>query len=310
MALFKIIFYIFAATSLYVAYQYVTLPNVNKINTCFTTTMNSVELCEKSTNYVRLSQISDHLKSAVIISEDASFYSHNGFDLSELQNSLRENLEKGRFARGGSTISQQLSKNLFLTQEKTLLRKAKEVILTQRIEKNFSKNIILEKYLNVVEFGKDLYGIKPAALHYFGKHPSELSPLEGAFLAFLLPNPEKYAVSFKKKELTPFARRRLNEILYKMHFYKKISEDEYLFAKGQVHTMFKAIPEMENEPGINDNTYETEDGVYDLSAPEEINNFQKESIEIIQQIQNDDLNNSSDKNYETENLNPENPEED
>lgn len=241
-SLFLIAFFVF------VAYSYSTLPSVAKMKSCFTTSMNHVQLCPKSPKYVRLSQISPNIKNAIIISEDTSFYSHHGFDFDELKNSFIKNLKRMSFARGGSTITQQLAKNLYLTKEKTLTRKAKELILTKRIEAKYSKNVILEKYLNVVEFGKDIYGIKSATEYYFQKPPSMVTPLEASFIAFLLPNPQKYAVSFKKKELTPFARSRVKDILYKMFAYKKIQETEYNHAKSQLQVMFKSIPSMEDEP--------------------------------------------------------------
>src|SRR5690606_6260880 len=123
----------------------------------------------------------------------------------------------------------------------------KELILTKRIEEKFKKNQILEKYLNVVEFGEKIYGVRAATEYYFQKPPSMISPLEAAFLAFLLPSPKKYSVSFKKKELTPFARARIKDILYKMYYYRKIYESDYKLAIVQLGTMFKSIPEMEDE---------------------------------------------------------------
>jgi monofunctional biosynthetic peptidoglycan transglycosylase len=260
-------------------YSYVTLPKVSEMESCFQTTMHNVELCPKSSNYVRLSQISPNVKNAVIISEDVAFYSHHGFDYAEMKNSFQKNLKKLSFARGGSTITQQLAKNLYLNGEKTLTRKIKEVILTKRIEEKFSKNVILEKYLNVVEFGTDIYGIKAASEHYFQKPPSMISPLEAAFIAFLLPNPEKYSVSFKNKELTPFARERIKNILFKLNHYKKITDAEYSTARAQLQVMFKSIPGMEDEPGLdeyNDNT-----DLYDMT---EIQKAQDKSIEKLDAV--------------------------
>lgn len=261
------------------AYSYATLPNVSVIETCFKTSMYQVDLCPKSNKYAKLSQISPHVKNAVIISEDVGFYSHKGFDTAELKNSFIKNIKKMSFARGGSTITQQLAKNLFLSPDKTLTRKMKELILTKRIEEKYSKAVILEKYLNVVEFGKNLYGIKAATEYYFQKPPSMITPLEAAFLAFLLPNPSKYSVSFKNKQLTPFAKSRIKDILFKLEHYKKIQPSEYLAAKSQLQTMFITIPEMEGEAA--DQEYYTGSTEYDMT---EIQNKQNESINKLETI--------------------------
>ena len=260
------------------AYVYVTLPDVSTLETCFTTTMHKVELCSKKPTYVKLSQISPNIKNAIVISEDVSFYSHKGFDATEFKNSFVKNLKKMSFARGGSTITQQLAKNAYLNGDKTLTRKAKELILALRIEEKYSKNTILEKYLNVVEFGQGIYGIKAATEHYFQKPPALITPLEAAFLAFLLPNPQKYSVSFKNQQLTPFARGRLQDILFKMQHYKKITEGEYTYAKSQLQLMFKSIPEMEGEPSPEDYADSTED----LRDAKELENLQEESIEKLE----------------------------
>lgn len=203
------------------------LPSKNQIRGCITTKMYSVNLCPGSNNYVKLSQIPAHLRSALLLSEDASFFTHNGFDFQEMQNSLEKNMKLGKYARGGSTITQQLAKNLFLTKEKTVTRKILEAVITLKIERTLSKNEILERYLNVVQFGKGIFGIKSAAQHYFSKPPSELDLLESAFLVFLLPSPEVYSKSFYKKKLTPFATKRLNQIISKMYVTGRISEDSY-----------------------------------------------------------------------------------
>lgn len=263
----KFIGYLFLIIIVFAGYSYITLPDFRYVSGCFTTSMNHVYLCSKSPHYVRLSQISPNIKNAIIISEDAAFYSHNGFDLDEIKDSFKKNLEKGKFARGGSTISQQLTKNLFLSQDKSILRKVKELILTYRIEQAYKKDVILEKYLNVIELGPNIYGVKDGAQYYFQKSPSQVSPIEGAFLAFLLPNPKRYSESYKKKELTPFARSRLKDILFKMHYYKKITDDEYQTSLEQLARFFKPIPEIpgEQEDFAND---EDTSRSYDLSIPE------------------------------------------
>jgi monofunctional biosynthetic peptidoglycan transglycosylase len=142
--------------------------------------------------WVALEEISERILQAVIMAEDASFYTHHGFDLYEIKESIRKNWERRRFARGASTITQQLAKNLFLSTEKSLNRKLKEAILTYRIEKALRKRRILEIYLNVIEWGEDIYGIEAAARIYFGKRASALDAAEAALLAAMIPNPRRF----------------------------------------------------------------------------------------------------------------------
>jgi len=142
--------------------------------------------------WVPLSNVSPYLMKAVIIAEDDKFWSHKGFDLDAIQKALEKDLEKGKFKFGGSTISQQLVKNLYLTPSKNPLRKAKEAIITWRLEQTLNKRRILELYLNVVEWGEGIFGIEAAAQHHFGKPASAISPLEAARLAAVLPNPRRY----------------------------------------------------------------------------------------------------------------------
>jgi monofunctional glycosyltransferase len=142
--------------------------------------------------WVSLGQISPYVMKAVIIAEDDKFWSHKGFDVDAIQKALEKDLEKGKFTFGGSTISQQLVKNIYLTPSKNPLRKAKEAIITWRLEKALNKRRILELYLNVVEWGESIFGIEAAAQHYFGKPAAALSPQEAARLAAVLPNPRRY----------------------------------------------------------------------------------------------------------------------
>lgn len=142
--------------------------------------------------WVPLKKISPYLVKAVIIAEDDKFWSHEGFDFEAIQKALEKDLKTGKFKAGGSTISQQLAKNLYLTPTKNLVRKMKEAILTWRIERALSKKRIIELYLNVVEWGDGVFGAEAAARHYFGKPASALGPEEAARLAVVLPNPRKW----------------------------------------------------------------------------------------------------------------------
>lgn len=203
------------------------IPSDKEIKGCITTKMYEVKLCPDNGQYVKIGQISEFLQKSVVLTEDSAFYQHSGFDFTELERSFKTNLEKGKFARGGSTITQQLAKNLFLTKDKTLTRKLIEALITIRIEKVLSKKQILEKYLNVVQFGKNIFGVKQAALYYFKKTPGQLNMTESAFLTFLLPSPETYSKSFHLKQLTPFAKKRLYTIVERMYAFQRIGTEDY-----------------------------------------------------------------------------------
>ncbi|MBI4687324.1 MAG: monofunctional biosynthetic peptidoglycan transglycosylase [Nitrospirae bacterium] len=142
--------------------------------------------------WVPFSQVSPYLVKAVLIAEDDKFYKHEGFDIEAIQKAIEKDIKEKRFKFGGSTISQQLAKNLYLTPSKNPTRKLKEAILTWRIEKTLSKKRILELYLNVAEWGEGIFGIEAASRHYYGKPASVLTPEEASRLASALPNPRKY----------------------------------------------------------------------------------------------------------------------
>ena len=139
--------------------------------------------------WVSYGAISEHLKKAILISEDAAFFSHKGIDLNELKAALKKDWETLSFSRGGSTITMQLAKNLYLNPSKNPLRKLKEIVIARQLEENLSKRRILEIYLNVVEWGRNIYGAKRPRVYYFGKSAAALDPLEAATLAALLPSP-------------------------------------------------------------------------------------------------------------------------
>jgi monofunctional glycosyltransferase len=181
---------------------------------------------KKPNSWVSLKEISPFARWAIVLSEDWSFYQHEGIDVEQMKVALEEMVQEKRF-RGASTITQQMVKNVFLSSSRTLWRKLHELILAQKVEKALTKDRILEIYLNVIEFGPEIYGIKAAAQHYFRKHPSALTPRESAFLAMLLPSPKRYYISYKNKKLTPFARTRVQAILGKMRLGKIISKERY-----------------------------------------------------------------------------------
>ncbi len=231
-----------------------------------TTEMFNVELCPGSKNYIPLSRISKYLLKTVVLTEDSSFYQHEGFDWESLEKVAKENLAKGEIKRGGSTISQQLAKNLFLNKDKTFTRKFFEFLITMKIEKSLNKREILEKYLNVVEFGKKIYGVKAASQFYFQKAATDLSIVESAFLAALLPNPVKYSQSFYKKELSPFMRSRIRKIIRDLYQYERITLEEAHVATTEFRNF------------LNPNGVET--GLVFESEPEEFVDLPEEEGEV------------------------------
>ncbi|MDC1311049.1 monofunctional biosynthetic peptidoglycan transglycosylase [Burkholderiales bacterium] len=142
--------------------------------------------------WVEYEDISLKVKKAVIASEDAKFLSHGGFDWASLRYAASQNLRQGKTVSGGSTITQQLAKNLFLSPSRSVWRKAQEVILTLMLEFMLSKQRILEIYLNVIEWGRGVYGIEAAANHYFGQRANDLSEYEAVKLASYIPAPRKH----------------------------------------------------------------------------------------------------------------------
>jgi len=182
--------------------------------------------------WVKLNQISTYAKWAVILSEDWGFYGHKGVDFDELKKAVDESWRERRMVRGASTISQQVVKNVFLSSNRSLIRKAHEIILTQRMEEVVSKQKILEVYFNIIELGPGIYGIRNASYYYFKKHPSALNPREAAFIAMLLPSPKRYSMSYRNRQLTRFARSRIRAILLKMKWARIISEDQRQYWNG------------------------------------------------------------------------------
>jgi monofunctional biosynthetic peptidoglycan transglycosylase len=185
--------------------------------------------------------ISEHLKKAVLISEDAAFFSHSGVDVTELQEAFKKDWETGSFARGGSTITMQLARNLYLNPSKNPLRKAKEIIIAWQLEQALSKRRIFEIYLNVVEWGRNVYGAEAAARHYFGKAAVHLDVLEAATLAALLPSPR----NTRERNL----KYRRNLILSRMAAVGYLTAEESHRAKQT--PLFKRIEEVPAPPTEN-----------------------------------------------------------
>ncbi len=143
--------------------------------------------------WIPYDRISPSLRRAVLVAEDDAFFTHGGLDWNEITASARRNLEAGRIVRGGSTITQQLARNLYLGEERTLSRKLKEAFLATRIERALSKRRIFELYLNLIEWGDGIYGIEAAAQRYFGVAAADLGPRESVLLAAVIINPRRYS---------------------------------------------------------------------------------------------------------------------
>ncbi len=144
-------------------------------------------------SWVDIDDVNPALLKAIISMEDGKFFVHKGIDWTELGRSMRANKRRGRSVRGASTMTMQLAKNLFLTTDKSVIRKAKELLITFRMEKELNKKAILENYINAVEWGDGIFGIKKASEYYFNKEPSQLKVNEVSRLAAVIPSPLRYA---------------------------------------------------------------------------------------------------------------------
>jgi monofunctional glycosyltransferase len=162
--------------------------------------------------WVPIDSISPHLIHAVLLAEDDRFYQHHGFDLEEIRAAVKINWTKKRYAYGGSTITQQLARTLYLSPRKDLIRKFREAIITYRLEKALSKKRILELYLNVAEWGRGLYGAEAASQSYFQKPASDLTPDEAVALASILPSPRRWS----PLSMRSFMARRRTRLLERM----------------------------------------------------------------------------------------------
>lgn len=167
--------------------------------------------------WIPYKRISNNLKRAVVVAEDSKFVMHEGFDWDGIQKAYEKNLKKGRVVAGGSTISQQLAKNLFLSTKRTPWRKLQEAVITLMLEKMMSKRRILEIYLNVIEWGNGVFGAEAAARHYYGTGAANLSAWQAAKLAAMIPNPRYYdthrnARGLARRTATISARMRLAEL--------------------------------------------------------------------------------------------------
>ena len=204
----------------------------------------------KNRTWTPSGRIPAEMKWAVILAEDSNFYKHEGFDVKAIKNAIKYDLEKKSLKRGASTITQQTAKNLFLSREKSITRKVKEIYLAYRMEQELTKGRIVELYLNVVELGPMVYGIGHGAQYYFGKPASALTPRECAFLAAMLPGPR---LAYNPYKNLGKVLKRSDMILRLLHQKGVLSEAEYQAALAEspnVGRLQKKVDEVISTPPV------------------------------------------------------------
>jgi len=211
-----------------------------------------IVVSRESADFVPLADVPPLFLKALLLAEDTDFYGHHGVDLREMPLALATNFVRGASVRGASTIPQQLAKNLFLTRRKTVSRKVEEAALALLLDSTLGKSRMLEIYLNVIEWGPGIYGLAPAARHYFGREPSQLTPRQIAFLVVLIPGPVKYQRSFSTGTPTPSFEGMIVTLLGKLQAVGALSEEEYQAALDapldlRIPSMF--APQPESSPG-------------------------------------------------------------
>ncbi|HCD9234898.1 monofunctional biosynthetic peptidoglycan transglycosylase [Elizabethkingia anophelis] len=168
-------------------------------------------------NYIPFDEMGDNVKLAVIASEDQNYFKHNGFDFKAIERAMKHNEKKNKkTVQGGSTISQQTAKNIFLWNGRSWVRKGLEVVYTFIIEHLWNKDIILERYLNSIEMGRGVFGVEAASKYYFNKSAKDLTKSEAAWIAAVLPNPKKY----DPKNPSPYLQKKHSWIMKQMGYMK------------------------------------------------------------------------------------------
>jgi len=204
----------------------------------------------KNPYWAPLDAIPDELKWAVIVAEDANFYEHGGIDVPALKEALKYDLKRKRLVRGASTITQQLAKNLYLSRDKSLLRKLRELVIATRLEQELTKGRILELYLNLVELGPLVYGVGAGARYHFGLPVSDLSPAQSAFLAAILPGPR---VAYNPRTKPEKVRQRAARLLKLLGLRKILGEAEVVAALIELGEIGRVRPAAKgSEPSSED----------------------------------------------------------
>ena len=265
--------------ALWLAYELITFPDVAKLATEAPSTTAFMERRKRelrragkddalSYRWVPYSRISPNLRRAVLVSEDSEFYEHKGVDVEAMREAMKRDLKRRKITHGGSTITQQLAKNLYLSPSRNPVRKIKEYFIARSLEKNLSKKRILELYLNVVEYGERIYGAEAAARSYFKVPASSLSPSQAALLAGSLPNPRIMVPSSPNRRLR--ARQRI--ILSRMRRWGYMAETEVLTAPKPQPVAAPEAPavETQSDPDLTPPEPEPTDTAEPPPPPEEV----------------------------------------
>jgi len=242
-AIGKLLLLLFGLSLIAAAVFWLTMPDVERLRTHFpeSTALIDARAAEarasgraarRAWRPVALAQVSPWLQRAVVDSEDARFFLHSGIDLVETKAALEKALDDGKLGRGASTLTQQLAKNLWLGEERSLLRKAREAAMAQQLE-TLGKERILELYLNVVEWGDGIYGAEEAAQHWFGVRAKELSPEQAAVLTAMLPAPRKR----NPRKPSAHLKRRAAQVLELFGLYRQLSPGELASARERLHAL-------------------------------------------------------------------------
>jgi len=200
-----------------------------------------IDVREGAPAFIPVEAVPHFFQKALLVSEDAGFNQHAGIDVAEIAVAWAENEQDGRRLRGASTITQQLVKNLFLSSEKTYGRKLREAALALMVDAAVPKARLLEIYLNIIEWGPGLHGLAPAAQHYFGKRPGDLTPKETAFLVCLIPNPVRYHQAHEQGRLGPGMEQLVHNLLRKLHSLGELDDGAY---EDALHEELQFAPEM------------------------------------------------------------------
>ena len=204
--------------------------------------------------WVELEDLPEHIAASVLAAEDTSFFEHDGLDWHGIEMAMEENIDRGKLVRGGSTITQQVAKNLYLTHDQTVARKLQEAFLTWRVEETLSKEEILELYLNVVEWGPEIQGLFAASHYFFDTDPENLSPVEMVMLSSILPNPIRFGGAIQEGYLPSSREDKMRRVLENLRFLDELSWDEYQTAVSQLddgrigHRDFVACADDETAP--------------------------------------------------------------
>jgi hypothetical protein len=213
----------------------------------------SIDVSPGSPDFIAYPEVPLLFVQTLLLGEDSAFFGHRGLDLSELPAAILTNWARGGAARGASTISQQLAKNLFLTREKRMGRKLQELSLALLLETRLGKERILEIYLNVIEWGPDLFGLRPAARRYFDKEPRALTPAQMALLVALIPGPVKYQRSLASGHPSPGFRPLVDGLLAKLRSVDALTEEAYQAALED-ELLVRTDPSAPADPGEPDDT--------------------------------------------------------